>query len=92
MTEYELADLINGISSNIVAGQAVFLTVLSAYLVVAFSVGKKLTTYQVCFINFAYVVMAFVGFQSQAALLASAYNYSDQLLALRGHGGRFDDT
>ena len=54
MTEYEIADLLNGVNSNIVAGQAIFLTVLSAYLVVAYSVGKALTTYQVSFINFVF--------------------------------------
>jgi hypothetical protein len=29
MTEYEIADLLNGVNSNIMAGQAIFMTTLS---------------------------------------------------------------
>ena len=55
MTEYELFDLINGISSNIVQGQSVYLTTITAYLVVAYSVGAKLTRFQVFFVSFVYI-------------------------------------
>lgn len=46
MTEFEMVELINGTTSNIIANQALFITTLSAYLVVAYSVGQKLTDYQ----------------------------------------------
>ncbi len=90
MTEYEIADLLNGVNSNIVAGQAIFLTVLSAYLVVAYSVGKALTTYQVSFINFVFILMTFVGFNAQAELLETAYAYGYQLDSLRTGPGAMD--
>ncbi len=92
MTEYEIADLLNGINSNITAGQAVFLTTLSAYLVVAYSVGKSLTAYQVGFINFAFILMMFVGFNAQAELLETAYSYGYQLDSLRTGPGAMDTT
>ena len=37
MSEYELNDAIQAIGSNLIAGEALFLTVLSAYGVVAFT-------------------------------------------------------
>jgi hypothetical protein len=92
MTEYEIADLLNGVNSNITAGQAVFLSVLSAYLVVAYSVGKNLTTYQVSFINFVFILMMFVGFNAQAELLETAYAYGYQLDFLRPGAEAMDTT
>jgi hypothetical protein len=92
MTEYEIADLLNGVNSNITAGQAVFLSVLSAYLVVAYSVGKNLTTYQVSFINFVFILMMFVGFNAQAELLETAYAYGYQLDSLRPGAEAMDTT
>ena len=83
MTEHEIADLLNGTNSNIIAAQAVFLTILSAYLVVAYSVGRSLAAYQVGFINFAFILMMFVGFNTQLAQLAVAYAYADELAILR---------
>jgi len=47
MSEYEIWDLINGIMSNMFAEQTLFVTMISAYLLVAYSVGKSLTTYQI---------------------------------------------
>ena len=56
MTLYEVGDLINSTSSNIIAAQAIFFTTITAYLVVAYSVGKSLTTYLVAFINVAFLI------------------------------------
>ena len=44
MIEYEL---VKEVERKIIQGQAVFLMALSAYLVVAYTVGAKLTSYQV---------------------------------------------
>ena len=82
MAEYEIFDLINGVNSNVLAGQAIFLTTLSAYLVVAYSVGKSLTTYQVGFINLVFLLMMFVGFHAQVAQLGLVYGLSEQLAAI----------
>lgn len=90
MTEYELADLINGVGSNLIAMQALFITVLSAYLVVAYSVGKDLSTYQVSFINFIFLLFVFIGFQGQTAQFGMVFTYSDRLMELRGDPSQAD--
>ncbi len=59
MTEYELADVI---SSYAVQGGTFFtiwLTILSAYAVVAYVVGKNLTTYQISWLNTLYLFATF---------------------------------
>ena len=55
MTEYELNDAIQAVSSNLIASEALFLTVLSVYGVIAFSAGTRLNTYQVTFVNFVFI-------------------------------------
>ena len=84
MTEYELSDLINSISSNIVQGQAVFLTTITAYLIVAYSVGAKLTRFQVSFINFVYILFGLVGIQGQLYNFDRAYYWGGKLAELSG--------
>jgi len=84
MPEFELVEILNGVSSNIIANQAVFVTILTAYLVVAYSVGNKLTTYQVAFINVIFIVFALIGIQSIGGLLNVLSLYSTQLMELRG--------
>jgi len=79
MPEYEILDLINGVNSNIMAGQAIFLTTLSAYLLVAYSVGKSLTTYQVGFINLTFLLMMYVGFYAQVAQLGIVFDLHERL-------------
>ena len=76
MTLYEVGDLINSTSSNIIAAQAVFFSIITAYLVVAYSVGKSLTTYQVAFINLAFLFATATGVMGVAAnvSLISEYN------------------
>ena len=76
MTLYEVGDLINSTSSNIIAAQAIFFTTITAYLVVAYSVGKSLTTYQVAFINVAFLISmatGVMGVVANASLIAE-YN------------------
>ncbi len=66
-----------------ICGQAISLTTLSAYRVVAYSVGKTLTTYQVSFINFVFILMMYVGFNARASRAALAYADADQLSSSR---------
>lgn len=76
MTLYEVGDLINSTSSNVIAAQAIFYTTITAYLVVAYSVGKSLTTYQVAFINLAFLIAMTTGVMgvfANASLIAE-YN------------------
>ena len=84
MTEYELFDLMNGLGSNIIQGQAVFLTVLTAYLVVAYTVGANLTRYQVSFINFTFIIFAIVGIQAQLYNMDQIYAWGADIRKLQG--------
>ena len=92
MTEYQLGELINGVTSNIIAGQAVFLTTLSAYLAVAYSVGRALTKFQVSFINFIFLIFMLIGIQAQMAQMGLVYDYSDMMMDIRGGERRFEET
>ena len=56
MTEYEYADLIATYSSNAGAFFAVYLTVVSGYLITAFVAGPKLSSLQVTILNIGFVV------------------------------------
>ena len=84
MTAYELADILNGIQSNIWAAQAIMLSVLSAYLAVAYTVGKNLTTYQVLFINSVFILMSALGATGQMNSIEAATMYGRELSPLRG--------
>ena len=83
MTEFEVVELLNGVTSNIIANQALFVTILSAYLVVAYSVGYQLTKYQVAFINFMFVLFSLLGIQTIAGLMAFMSTYAMQFVELR---------
>ncbi len=58
MTEAELMSLGQEAWSNVLALTALYLSVLTGYLVVAYSVGKKLTSRQVLIINSFFVIVA----------------------------------
>ena len=82
MTEYELIDAINGVMSNALASQALFITVLSAYVVMAYTAGRQLTTFQVGFISFVYVVFS----------LTISISWADMVLELRTASVLLDDV
>jgi hypothetical protein len=58
-------------------------------MVVAYSVGKSLTTYQVTFINTVFLLVMLVGIQGQWSQMEMVFGYSDQLRSLRGEAGSF---
>ena len=84
MTEYELNDAIQTLGSNLVASEALFLTFLSGYAAVAFTVGTKLTRYQIAFINFVFIAFMITSLGGLYAMIFQAYHYGDELIALRG--------
>jgi hypothetical protein len=77
----------NGMTSNIAAAQAIFLSVLFAYLIVAYTTGKSLTRYQVAFINFVFILMASLGTFSQMNNLVVIGEWGVELTRLRGVEG-----
>ena len=58
MTEYELMDALNGLASNAIAIQALFITTLSAYMVMAYAAGRHLTVFQATFISILFVIFS----------------------------------
>ena len=84
MDLYEIGDLINSSSSNIIAGQAVFISIISGYLIVAYTVGKKLTKYQVSFINLVFVISNITGFIGLMAQSNLVWEYAELRASLNG--------
>jgi hypothetical protein len=84
MDIYQLSDLMNGMSSNLAQAQAIFITVLSAYLVVAYAVGASLTRYQVTFISILFLLMTSLGAFSQLRNIQLMSEWGYQAIALTG--------
>ena len=61
MNEAELILAVNEIASTMLSEEALFYSQLSAYLVVAYLVGEKLTVFQVTLINFLFLVATGLG-------------------------------
>ena len=82
MNEYELVDAITGFQSNLIQGQAVTITILSAYMVVAYTVGAKLTTFQCTFVSIMFILFGLLGAVEQNSILNDVYYYRVQLREL----------
>jgi len=75
MTEYEAAEVLNGVVANSLSAQAIFFTALSAYLAVAYTVGRQLTRYQVIFVNMVFLLMFLNMTVNQYGLFQGATHY-----------------
>jgi hypothetical protein len=91
MTEYELVDALNGMTSNLLAGQAVYLTMLSAYVVIAYVAGKNLSIYQVSFINLVFLVFMTVSFFTAWTSMTRVFEVSNSLNELTGVDPQLND-
>jgi len=58
MTEYELADLAGNYSMGALSAMSLYLTIVSAYLIVAFVAGERLKTVQTLIITVLFVSAA----------------------------------
>ena len=83
MTEYELNDAIQTISSNLIAGEALFLTALSAYGIIAYTSGAKLNTYQIAFVNFVFVGFVLTNLGALYTMTEQAYHYGERISEFR---------
>lgn len=82
MTEHEYAELVATYSSNAGAFFALYLTIISGYLITAFVAGTRLSTVQAFILSFGFVVAAFVTtWGSMGAGLTQVY-YTQRLLEL----------
>ena len=84
MTEYEYADVIATYSSNAGAFFAVYLTIVSGYLITAFLAGEKLNSMQITILNFGFLVATFViTFATFGAGMTQVY-YTLKLVGIAG--------
>ena len=83
MSEYELYEVVIGFTGNLEQSMAVLISLLSAYLVLAYAVGHKLTKFQVLFISACFTV-AYIGvLQAQVFYLDETLQLAGRLEAIR---------
>ncbi len=92
MDIYQISDLMNGMSSNLTQQNAVFITVLTAYLVVVYSVGKNLTRYQVTFISTTFSLLTLLGTSGQLRNLEVITEWAEQAVALKSDEAAVSDV
>ena len=88
MTEYELVDALASIGSNLTQGQALTISLLSAYMIVAYTAGSNLSRFQAGFISVLLVLFGIIGLQAQIYSMDEFLSYSAQLNELRGGAPR----
>jgi hypothetical protein len=88
MTEYELVDTLASLNGNIIQGQALTVTIISAYMVVAYNAGVDLTKFQVMFTSLVLMLFGLLGAQGQSYAIEQFTSYSAQLNELRGGAPR----
>ena len=56
MTEFELTESMQAMISNVWAAEAIYLSLVSGYVVVAYTIGARLTPYQHFFVNTLFIL------------------------------------
>ena len=84
MNEHDAMEVVNGAVANTLSAQAIFFTVLSAYLAVAYTIGNKLTKYQVAFVNMLFLIAFFNLTANQLTLMESTIYYVQLAIEARG--------
>ena len=79
MSEYELADLAASNIANMYVDVAAFFTLISAYIVMSYLTGDKITRFQAWFINITFMGLATINFLSMVSLLKSQKQLSELL-------------
>ena len=82
MSEYELSDLVAVYASNLMQGQALFITIFSGYMVVAYTVGKQLSRFQVTFVTFAFLLFSSSMTLGGVQAIELVMEYSDELYVI----------
>ena len=84
MTEYELVDAMNGTVSAMMSSQGLFLSVLFAYLLAAYTVGSKLTQFQAAFISLVFLFFTLAGSSAMASMSNEVSYYGSAIADIRG--------
>lgn len=88
MTEYEFQELLTGIGANTTDLTAVFISIFAAYMICAYTVGKKLNRFQLVAVTFTYstfeLFMVFLTYNNlvrMGAIVSSYYGSEDVTLS-----------
>ena len=84
MTEYELLDVVAAMNGNTITATGVYFSVLTAYLLVAYVAGIKLTKFQVAFINTVFLFYNIVAAANMATMTRTTIALSQRLLEMSG--------
>ena len=84
MTESELVEAITSYLAAAQAGTATLISLLSAYLIVAYLAGDKLTRSQVLVVTALYLYVTIMGVIGAFGSLSKARHYAAELKALPG--------
>ena len=82
LTEYELADLALTAQGNATPITALFVTIMSGYLIVAWLAGKKLTRAQIIFVNALFIFFQFNLILGWSVTWARAYKLGTTLQSI----------
>ncbi len=82
MTEYELADLMGAASGDSLVFIPIIVSFISAYLVVAWLIGAKLSLSQVSLVNSVFLIFAGLIGSSWLVRIELALSYQKELLAI----------
>ena len=85
MSEYELYEIIVGYTGNLEQSMAVLISLLSAYLVLAYAIGQNLTRFQVLFISICFTAVYIGVLQAQAYYLDETLQLSERLESISEH-------
>ena len=85
MTQFELTTLIFSATETGNMALALYMTAISGYLVVAFTVGQKLSRRQVTLINTLFIFFSMAFSYSALACFSAMRIYTDQLLKISGN-------
>ena len=91
MTEYEIMDVIGVNTGNLMTGSGIYFTALTAYLVVAYAVGRDLTRFQVGFINVVFILMNLMSALNFTTLIIRNLEMAGKITALTGSGRIMDE-
>ena len=84
MNAYELGDIGQSLYANALTTYAIFLTLVSGYLVVAYTIGAKLERAQLWAINILYLITCTNTIGVMAAYNAKAHYFSEEAVAQLG--------
>jgi hypothetical protein len=82
MTEYELTAILHAVLGNVIAVQGLFFSAITAYLIVAYLVGAKLSRAQVSIVTVVFSLFCFLLLGSITRLSGEIGSYRQQIQSI----------